>query len=78
LSAARFLGRCSGWRTFVVVVYAGIFACEFALEAPERCFGEGADAGGIAGPDFPVDFRVLRSDFLDVWAVVDGELVVIC
>jgi hypothetical protein len=78
LGAARFLGRCGGWRTFVVVVYAGIFACEFALEAPEGGLGEGADAGGVAGADLPVHFRVLGGDFCNVWAVIDGELVVVC
>lgn len=75
--AAGFLGRRRGRGAFVVIISPGVFACEFAFEAPEGRFGEDADAICVSGADFPVDFCVAGLQFLDVRAVVDGEAVVV-
>jgi hypothetical protein len=73
--ATRFLGRRRRRWAFVVVISPGVFVCEFAFEAPEGRFGEDAHAVCVSGADFPVDFCVAGLQFLDVWAVVDGEAV---
>ena len=73
-SGFLFLGAGRGGRwAFDEFVSLRVAAGEFALEAPERRFGQDFDGGSVPPFDFPVDFWV--GGALVVGAVVDDEFV---
>lgn len=68
---------CLGWRRALdVVVCVWVFACELALETPERRFWERLHCVRVLPFNAPADFWVART--LPVRPVVDQEFVAVC